>query len=65
MHCDFIYQISKIVHEQDFPGSLDGEESACNAGEPNLIPVLGSSAEEGIGYPFQWTQKQEEKCTPQ
>ena len=49
MHCDFIYQISKFVHEQGFPGSLD-KESACNAGNPNLIPVLGRSAEEGIGY---------------
>ena len=60
MHCDFIYQISKFVHEQGFPGSLD-KESACNAGNPNLIPVLGRSAEEGIGYSFQWTAKQEEK----
>ena len=61
MHCDFIYQINKIVHEQGFPGSLDGKESAYNAGDPNLIPVLGRSAGEEIGYPFQWTPKQKEK----
>ena len=61
MHCDFIYQINKFVHEQGFPGSLDGKESVCNAGDPNLIPVLGRSAEEGICYSFQRTSKQEEK----
>ena len=24
-----------------FPGGLDGKESACNAGDPGLIPGLG------------------------
>ena len=37
----------------DFPGSSAGKESACNAEEPGLIPGLGSSPGEGIGYPFQ------------
>ena len=37
----------------DFPGSSATKESACNAGDPGLIPVLGRSAGEGIGYPFQ------------
>ena len=35
-----------------FPDSSIGKESACNIGEPRLIPGLGRSAEEGIGYPL-------------
>ena len=27
----------------DFPGGSGGKESACNAGDPNLIPGLGRS----------------------
>ena len=37
-----------------FPDSLAAKESACNAGDPSLIPGLGSSPGEGIGYPFQY-----------
>ena len=32
-----------------------GEESAWNAGDPGLIPGLRRSAEEGIGYPLQYS----------
>ena len=38
-----------------FPGSSVGKESACSAGEPSLIPGLGRSPEEGIGYPLQYS----------
>ena len=38
-----------------FPGSSAGKESACNAGDPGLIPWLGRSLEEGIGYPLQYS----------
>ena len=38
-----------------FPGRSVGKESACNAGDPNLIPGLGRSPEEGIGYPLQYS----------
>ena len=38
-----------------FPDSSVGKESACNAGDPGLIPGLGRSAEEGIGYPLQYS----------
>ena len=38
-----------------FPESSVGKESACNAGDPSLIPGLGRSAEEGIGYPLQYS----------
>ena len=30
-----------------------GKESTCSAGDPGLIPGLGKSAGEGIGYPLQ------------
>ena len=35
-----------------FPGSLVGKESACHAGDLDLIPGSGGSAGEGIGYPL-------------
>ena len=38
-----------------FPGSSAGKESACNAGDPGLIPGLGRSSGEGIGYSFQYS----------
>ena len=34
-----------------FPGSSAGKESACNAGDPSLIPGSG----EGISYPLQYS----------
>ena len=37
--------------ERHFPGGSDGKESACNAGNPGSIPVLGRSAE-GNGKKF-------------
>ena len=37
----------------DFPDSLVGKESACNAGDPSSIPGLGRSLEEGIYYSLQ------------
>ena len=38
-----------------FPGSSAGKEFVCIAGDPGLIPGLGRSAEEGIGYPLQYS----------
>ena len=38
-----------------FPYSSVGKESACNAGDPGLIPGLGRSAGEGIGYSLQYS----------
>ena len=37
------------------PGSSDGKESACNAGDPSLIPGLGKSPGEGNGHPLQYS----------
>ena len=37
------------------PGISDGKESACNAGDPDLIPGLGKSPGVGNGYPLQYS----------
>ena len=46
------------------PGGSDSKESACNAGDPGLIPGSGRSLGEGNGYLLQyscpknsWTEK--------
>ena len=33
-----------------FPGGSDGKETACNAGDPGLIPGLGRSPREENGH---------------
>ena len=38
-----------------FPGSSTGKESACNAGDPGLIPGSGRSPGEVIDYPLQYS----------
>ena len=38
-----------------FPGGSAGEESACNAGDPGSIPGSGSSPEQTISYPLQYS----------
>ena len=38
-----------------FPGSSPSKESACNAGDPGLIPGLGRSPGDGAGNPFQYS----------
>ena len=38
-----------------FPHSSVGKESACNAGDPGLIPGSERCAGEGIGYPIQYS----------
>ena len=38
-----------------FPGSSKGKESACNAGDPGLIPGLGRSPGEGNGNLLQYS----------
>ena len=43
----------KIIGYQGFPGRSAGEESTCNAGDPGLLPGLGRSTGEEIGYPLQ------------
>ena len=44
-----------VVSILGFPDGSDSKESACNAGDPGLIPNLGRSPGEGIGYPTQFS----------
>ena len=37
-----------------FPDNSAGKESACNAGDPGLLPGLGRSLGEGKGHPLQY-----------
>ena len=38
-----------------FLGGSAGKESACNAGQPGLIPRSGRSPGDGMGYPLQYS----------
>ena len=44
-----------VSFEKGFPVSSVGKESICNSGDPGLIPGLGRSTGEGIGYPLQYS----------
>ena len=39
----------------NFPGGSGGKASACNAGDPGLIPGSGRSPGEGNGNPLQYS----------
>ena len=47
--------MSLLTRHAHFSDSSVGKESACNAGDPGLIPGSGRSAGEGIGYPLQYS----------
>ena len=38
---------------EGFPGSSDGKEPTCNAGDLGSVPELGRSPEDGNGNPLQ------------
>ena len=40
---------------EELAQSSDGKESACNVGDPGLIPGLGRSPGEGNGNPLQYS----------
>ena len=46
---------SLMAGTMGLPVDSAGKESACNAGNPGLIPGLGRSSGEGIGYPIQYS----------
>ena len=50
-YCLFIF--IKVWLIWGFPCNLVSKESACNAGDPGLIPGSGRSPGEGNGYPLQ------------
>ena len=43
----------EVLHK--FPGSSVGKESACSAGDPDLVPGSGRSPGEGNGNPLQYS----------
>ena len=52
------------TNKEGFPSGLDGKASACNAGDPGLIPGSVRSPGEGNGNPLQhscleipWTEE--------
>ena len=47
-----------------FPGSSDGKESACNAGDSGSIPGSGRSPGEGNGNPQQYYCLENSKDRP-
>src|SRR5574340_1312923 len=48
--------ISHLFHAlSGFPDSSVGKEPTCNAGDPGLIPGIGRSTGEGIGYSLQYS----------
>ena len=54
----FVYQLLILywgIADQGFPGGSGSKESACNAGDPCLIPGLGGSSGEGNGNPLQYS----------
>ena len=44
-----------LLLSMGFPDSSVGKESSCNAGDSGLVPGLGRSTGEGIGYPLQYS----------
>ena len=52
---DCSIHIFLLLLPKGFPNSSVGKESACNSGDPGLIPGSGRSPGEGIGYPLQYS----------
>ena len=47
--------LNKGLVSLSFLCGSDGKESACNAGDPGLIPGLGRPPGEENGYPLQYS----------
>jgi len=47
--------MSFILVSWAFPGSSDGKESSCNAGDPSLMLGSGRCPGEENGYPLQYS----------
>ena len=55
---------TSVVAQEGFPGGSEGEESACNTGDPGSIPGSGRSPGEGNGkalsilaWKIPWTEE--------
>ena len=49
------FNFEKSLSFTGLPHSSVGKQSTYNAGDPSLIPGLGRSTGEGIGYPLQYS----------
>ena len=47
--------VQTTIQLKGFPGSSAGKESACNSGDPNLIPGSGRFTRERKGYSLQYS----------
>ena len=47
--------LAHIIPKVGFPGGSVSKKSACNAGDPSLIPGLGRSLGERNGNPLQYS----------
>ena len=47
--------VEHLLRVWGFPGDSDDKESACNVGDPGLIPGSGKSSGEGNGNPLQYS----------
>ena len=49
------FRCTPPVAEEHFPGGSEGKASACDVGDPGLIPGSGRSPGEGNGNPLQYS----------
>ena len=55
MDCAFGIKYINSLPSLSFPRVSDGKESACNVGDPGLIPGSGRSPGEGKSNPLQYS----------
>ena len=63
LKCFILIKVSPIL-SSGFPGSSGRKESTFNSRDPGLIPGLGRSAGEGIGFPLQYSLRREQLFWP-
>ena len=51
----YSWNLMSYILKMGFPHSSVSKESACNTGDPGLIPGSGRFPGEGSGYPFQYS----------
>ena len=55
MQYDFFSLVLFRASERDYPGGLNGNESACFVADLGSIPVLGRSPGEEKGHPLEYS----------
>ena len=57
----FIFVLLFLKLKYSFPGDSDGKESACNVGDPGLIPGVGRALGGGNSNPLQYSHLHEQR----